>query len=113
VLLRPLVVLVGLVMVTVTVSCGSDSDPVDRAVDEVVEPFVTNVQRGLDGIEQADVAACGLEREALGLAIDAYSLLNDAPPDEADLVPDWLREQSALYDVQGGVVVPAAGSPCD
>jgi len=81
--------------------------------DPVVAPIVTAVDRAIGVIDDADAAACTLERRTIARAIETYELLIGRPPDtEADLVPDWLTEESALFDLVDGAVVPAPGSPC-
>ncbi len=63
----------------------------------------------------ASVAACTIDRETLGTAVQAYELLNGAlPTSQQDLLDaQMIREVSVRYDISAdGVVVPAAGSPC-
>ncbi len=82
-------------------ACGSDADP------------VTQVSAGIEQIEVASGAACDAERRTLETAVEAFELLEGAPPaDEAAMVPDWLREPSELFDVIDGEIVPGDGSPC-
>jgi hypothetical protein len=88
----------GLVVLS---ACGSSSP-----VEVVVEP-------GITAIEQSSALACDADLESLLLAVEAYTILNVGPPAaESDLVPDWLRSESALYDLAGGQIVPAPGSGC-
>ena len=37
----------------------------------------------------------------------------EAPANEAALVGDWIREESELFDVENGVVVPVPGAGCE
>ena len=62
----------------------------------------------------AEDLACAADREALELAVETYELLNGAAPiDQMTLVTDQLiREPSPRFEVTGGRVVPAPGSPC-
>lgn len=91
-------------------ACGSDADPIEQAV----EPVVTNIEQGIDAIDQSRVLACDADRTTLETAIEAYTTLEGEPPaDEAALVGDWIREESELYDVENGVVVPVPDSGCE
>jgi hypothetical protein len=93
-------------------SCGS-STASDVADVDVVEPFVTSVQEGLAGIDESETVVCTSERRAVEIAVQAFEITSGRPPtSEDELVPDWLRRQSILFDVTNGVVVPAADSPC-
>jgi hypothetical protein len=71
-----------------------------------------------DGIEAVPVVAtlsCTTERTTLQTAIDAYTMLEGAPPtDEADLVTaGYLREASSMFDIDAaGTIVAAPGSAC-
>ena len=85
----------------VVAACGSNSP-----AEVVVEPGVT-------AIGESNALACTGDLANLRLAIEAYTTLNiDPPARESDLVPDWLRSESQLYDLVDGVVVPAADSGC-
>jgi hypothetical protein len=89
-----------LVAVALT-ACGSSSP-----ADVVVEP-------GITAIDQSNALACDADLMTLRSAIDNFAVLNGAPPAaESDLVPDWLRSESELYDVADGQVVPAADAGC-
>lgn len=72
------------------------------------------VRPGITAMEQARPLACGTDRGVLEQALGAYTMLEGRPPaDEASLVPDYLREPSALFDVTAtGDIVPAPDSPC-
>jgi hypothetical protein len=94
------------------VSCGS-STANDVAGVDVVEPFVTSVQEGVAGIDESESVVCTSERRAIEIAVQAFEITSGRPPvGEDELVPDWLRRQSTLFDVANGVVVPATDSPC-
>jgi hypothetical protein len=97
--------LAGVLLVGVGCGGGGDSDAPGPAV--VVGPGITAMRR-------ADALACGADHDTVQAAVDAFTLLEGAPPgEETDLVPGYLREPSELYDVTtSGAVVPAPGSPC-
>lgn len=82
-------------------ACGSNS-----AAEVIVKP-------GITAIDQSSALACDSDRLTLQTAIDNFTLLNvDPPAAESDLVPDWLRSESQLFDLVDGQVIPAAGSGC-
>jgi hypothetical protein len=109
---RRLALLVG-VWTLPLAACGSDDDPVQSAVDDVVQPIVTAVQDGLVGIDESKSLACDAERTTLATALEAKQLLDGAVDVTEDaLVPDFLRGPSELFDIVDGQVVPAPGSPC-
>jgi hypothetical protein len=82
-------------------ACGSNSP---REV--VVEPGVT-------AIRESSALACDADLLAVQNAMEYFALLNAGPPTaESDLVPDWLRAESEMYDIVDGVIVPATGSDC-
>ncbi len=82
-------------------SCGSSS------------PAEVIVKPGITAIEQSGGLVCDADLRALETSIENYTLLNAGPPTaESDLVPDWLRSESQLYDIVDGAIVPAAGSGC-
>ena len=86
--------------------CSGGSDP-------VVAPVVTAIERGVDGARGASRLACEADRNQVQMALDAFAMLERRPPrDQSELVPDWLREPSAWWDIRGGVVVPTPNSPC-
>ncbi len=66
------------------------------------------------GTPNANAVACLTERNNVQLAVDSYTLLEGAPPAaEAQLVPDYLRVESALFDIAvDGTVIPAPGAGC-
>ena len=81
--------------------CGSNSPG-----EVVIEP-------GITAIREASALACSSDLGNLQLAIEAFTTLNAAPPTaESELVPDWLRAESELYDLVDGQIVPAADSGC-
>ena len=85
----------------VLAGCGSNSP-----AEVIIEPGITAIREG-------NALACSSDLGNLQLAIEAYTTLNQNPPiAESDLVPDWLRAESELYDLVDGQVVPAAGSEC-
>ena len=89
-----------LVSATLT-ACGSSSP-----VEVIVKP-------GITAIEQSSALACDADLLTLQTAIDSFTLLNvDPPAAESDLVPDWLRSESALYDLVAGQIVAAPASGC-
>jgi hypothetical protein len=93
-------------------SCGS-STASDVADFDVVEPFATSVEAGLAGVDESQSFVCTSERRAVEIAVQAFEITSGRPPaSEDELVPDWLRRQSTLFDVAAGVVVPADDSPC-
>jgi hypothetical protein len=64
-------------------------------------------------IDEVTLQACMRERANLDQVLQTYELLEGAPPaNEADLVPNYLRAESVLYDLADGAVVPAPGSAC-
>jgi hypothetical protein len=85
----------------VLAACGSNSP---REV--VVEP-------GITAIRESSALACDADLLSLQNAMEYFALLNAGPPTaESDLVPDWLRSESEMYDIVDGVIVPATGSDC-
>ena len=98
---KALVASLATVGLGVLAACGSNSP---REV--VVEP-------GITAIGESNTLACNLDLANLLQAIDSYRTLNIDPPlAESDLVPNWLRSESQLYDLTDGQIVPAAGSEC-
>lgn len=97
------------VCATVLASCGSDADPVE----EVVAPAVTLAAEGIEAIDEADALTCDADRRTLEQAVEAFTLLEGRPPaTEAELVPDFVREESERFDVVDGAVVATAGGAC-
>jgi hypothetical protein len=72
------------------------------------------VQEGAKAVPKATQAQCQVERDIMQKAVEAYTLLKGQPPkDEASMVPDWLIDQSAYYDLDAkGNVVPHPGTGC-
>lgn len=62
----------------------------------------------------ATSVTCATEREMFELAVTSYELLEGAPPAaEAALVPDYLANESTLFDISPtGEIIPAPGSGC-
>jgi hypothetical protein len=89
-------------LVSVTLAaCGSSSP-----VEVIVEP-------GITAIEQSSALACDADLVTLQTAIESFTLLNvDPPAAESDLVPNWLRSESTLYDLVDGQIVAAPDSGC-
>lgn len=85
----------------VLAACGSSSP-----IEVIVEP-------GITAIRESNALACSSDLESLLLAVEAYTMLNvDSPTAESDLVPDYLRSESQLYDLVDGQPAPAPGSGC-
>ncbi len=75
----------------------------------------TAAPRGDAGAPVSCGRACTIERQTLDTAVQAYELLNGAPPaSQQDLLDaQMIRELSVRYEISAdGVVMPAAGSPC-
>jgi len=66
--------------------------------------------------DQGKTSACNADKKTLEVAVEAYIAKNGGgafpPPDEADLIPDYLHSESTKYDVVGGVVSATAGGDC-
>ena len=85
----------------VLAACGSNSP-----IEAVVEP-------GITAIRESSELTCNVDLANLLQAIESYRTLNiDPPVAESDLVPNWLRSESQLYDLIDGQIIPAAGSEC-
>ena len=68
---------------------GSPRAARTRPVEVIVKP-------GITAIEQSSALACDADLLTLQTAIENFTLLNvDPPAAESDLVPDWLRSESA------------------
>lgn len=66
-----------------------------------------------DNSPNANALACVNERQEVQLAVDSFTILRSQVPTEAELVPDFLRNESALFDLAAdGTVIPAPGSGC-
>lgn len=67
------------------------------------------VRPGITAIEESKAVACGADADALRTALEIYETMEGAPaPDEAALVTAGrLREESELWDVSDGALVPA------
>ena len=91
------------VAVAVLVSACAGADGTERGAirENVIEP-------GITAIAQASEFACNSDAATLRTALEAYELLVGAPaPDESVLVGEFLREESDLWDVVDGQLVPA------
>ncbi len=79
------------------------ADGTDRGAirENVIEP-------GITAIDDSSELACNADAAAVRTALDAYELLEGQPaPDEASLVVgEFLREESELWDVIDGELVP-------
>jgi hypothetical protein len=71
-------------------------------------------KQGTQGIVKASALACDQSRSELQRAVDAYTMLEQKPPEnERALVPGYLLAPSQLMDIDaGGKVVAAPGSGC-
>lgn len=69
---------------------------------------------GAVAIDAGTGAQCFAERDMMEKAVEAYTLLTTAAPvNEAAMVPDWIREESVLMDLDAtGHVVAAPNSGC-
>lgn len=67
-----------------------------------------------DGGGNAHGVACVTERQEIELAVTSYEILRGSlPVSEAELVPDFLKHESALFDITPtGEVVAVPGSGC-
>jgi prepilin-type N-terminal cleavage/methylation domain-containing protein len=50
--------------------------------------------------------ACSADRETVEVAVEAYRAEVGGDPDEAQLVPDFLTDDSDYHDVADGVITP-------
>jgi Flp pilus assembly protein TadD len=71
-------------------------------------------QQGVQGIEKTNASQCNAERRMIEQAIEAYTILEGAPPvSEAAMVPDFLRIESIYMDIDAaGNVVPSPTGGC-
>ena len=95
---------VGLATVALVAVAGcAGIDGTDRGAirENVIEP-------GITAINQASELACSNSAAVLRTAMDAYEMLEGSPaPDEATLVSsEYLREESDLWDIVDGQLVP-------
>ena len=72
------------------------------------------VQEGGQAIDAGSGVQCATERDMMEKALEAYTLLQGAPPvNEAAMVPDWIRGESVLMDLDAaGQVIAAPNSGC-
>jgi len=85
-----------------------------EAIEETAGSVAEQVQAGVEAVPVAANLACDADRRTLEVAIEAFTLMQDGPPTaEADLVGDYIREESPLFDLDPtGAIVPAPGSTC-
>lgn len=71
-------------------------------------------KEGTDGVNDAATSSCSAERYSVEQAVEAYYVLEGAfPRSEADLVPNYMRAESASMDVDdAGNVIAVPGSGC-
>jgi hypothetical protein len=84
-----------------TACAGADGTDRGAIRENVIEP-------GITAIDESRVAACGAEASSFRTALEAYDLLEGEPaPDEAALIAaGLLRDESELWDVVDGTLVP-------
>lgn len=72
------------------------------------------VKEGAKSIPKASTAQCLNEKDVLEKAVEAYTLLKGEPPtSEKAMVPDFLLELSAYWDLDAkGNVVARPGKGC-
>jgi hypothetical protein len=99
--------LTGVLLATLVAltACGDDT-----LEDNLVRP-------GITAMDEARTETCGLNASMLRTAAEAYTMLEGSPPpDEAALVPDFLREETTDWDIVDGQLVaenPACGEAPD
>ncbi len=93
-----------------TTSACAAGDAIEDTAGDVAE----QVETGVAAVPVAATLSCDAERRTLEVAVEAYTLIEGgAPTTEADLVGDYLREESTLFDLDpAGTIVPAPGSTC-
>lgn len=71
-------------------------------------------KEGLQAADQATSVQCVTERDMLAQQVEAYTILEGAPPvNEAAMVPNYLRTESIYFDLDAaGNIVAAPGSGC-
>lgn len=68
---------------------------------------------GAEAIDDANSVSCDLDRQAVEMAVDAYTALNGEPPATIeDLVPEFLRSISPNYFVGANGAVEVYDGPC-
>lgn len=77
--------------------------------------FAEKAKEGVENINDASSVACSRERQLFQTAVESYMLLeNQDIAVEAMMVPDYLRAESPLYDIDAaGNIVPQPGGGCD
>ncbi len=86
-----------------------------EAIGDTVGGVTGQVQNGIEAVPVVANLACDAERTTLQTAIEAFTLLEGAPPAaESDLVTEgYVKQLSALFDLDAsGTLVPASGSTC-
>jgi hypothetical protein len=80
--------------------------------DGVSTDGVTATDPGI--FDQASAMTCDADFKTLTIAVEAFTAMEGrAPLHEDELVGNFLREPSVVFDISpDGLVVPAAGSPC-
>lgn len=79
---------------------GADGTERGAIREAVIEP-------GITAIAQASELACNSDAATLRTALETYELLAGLPaPDESVLVGEFLREESDLWDIVDGQLVP-------
>ena len=78
------------------------------------QPIKDNlVVPGITAMDEARVETCGINASTLRTAIEIYEIRTGGPPpDEAALVPDYIREETTDWDIVDGALVaenPACG----
>jgi len=71
-------------------------------------------KEGTDGVKDAATSSCSAERHLVEQAVEAYYILEGSNPTaESQLVPNYLRTESAAMDIDAaGNVIAAPGSGC-
>lgn len=82
-------------------ACGGDTAEQFRPIEQLERTGVTAIQ-------QAGALACSEEASMIQSALEIYEVLEGEPaPNEAALIGNGLREESVLWDVRDGVLIPA------
>jgi hypothetical protein len=101
VLRRQLTAVIAATALVATACAGADGTERGAIRENVIEP-------GITAIDESQVAACGAEASSFRTALEAYDLLEGEPaPDEAAMIAaGLLRNESELWDVVDGRLVP-------
>lgn len=93
-------------------SCAGEA--AEKIADDlsVVEVSVPAGNGGIVG--EVTQQGCSLERASLEQILETFTILEGhAPTLETDLVPNYLRSESVMFDITAeGALVPAPGSGC-